>query len=240
MAKHFLNDRDRALVQETITRVGAGRGNNRPIARRRRGLVSDAAGGSVVQFALLTTSLDRGSINPAEKTVTLGSAPSNLAATLLDLTVSDTDAIQLTPRQQNDPNAPDPPPGGTVPQVEVTMACVNATSAALYATAGTPKLVYGYVSNVEIGGQEAPYFVVTGFVHSSAFHASASSNIASTQASTSVSVGSIQHGESPFLTQGGNVTCLNPFGFAIDNGGLFRAEQTATGDWVIVQAECPA
>lgn len=236
MAKFFMTGADRQKVQNTISIVNGGSGNNRPIPRRRRQVVSEGATATGTQTALLTASLPAATVDATEKKVALEATQTEVV-TLLTLGVGDSDAIQMVPRTKDDPTAPEPPAGQSKPQVDVTLRAINGTQGFIYADTVQPRLVQGYSATLEIGGASSQFFVVTSAITNSVIHGSPTSAIAESQQSGSIAGGISVNGIDPFAG-GGSVTVQNVFGFAIDEGALLRAEQSDGGDWIITQAEC--
>lgn len=234
MAKHFLTDRDRAIVAEVIRRVRGGAGNNRPLARRRRQVVGGGGGSSTKLVpALVFMDVDAATVDAEEKTVTPGVSDVAACWLLEHAGLADGD-YSLIVRQEDDTSGPAPPDGQPWPQKDVARRVLNYSAAHIGADIVAPKLCHGFLQTLTVEGNDVQFFTVMEFVRNSVLYGVTTTAVNGADFTTTQ--WQIDSGTTP---QGTAIAIENDFGFEIPANADFRAEQDDYGNWRLVQSECP-
>lgn len=230
MVKYYLTLGDRDKVQATITRVNGGGGNNRPIARRRRIVFADSPTGAALTTGVAFNNTPAASVTMEDgvPTITVGESE---GAAIWPMSFGESDAGDVIMQQRTQDDE----------ETVVELPCLNVSPAALVASETKPKIVQGYIRSIEIGGTTTTFFVVTEFVRNSVIHGFAPQQVTAYDSFTVTSV-QLKSGTHPQDEPGSTdepIAIENPFGFELDQGAYFRAEQADNGEWVATQAECP-
>lgn len=119
-----------------------------------------------------------------------------------------------------------------------TIDAYNATGSRIEASSSRPRLVFGFVGDDVLWVTGVQQGAV---VHGLAQAAVTSGDITLTTVETQIGLDPWWHRlqEVGFNRAAQTLVVTNPFGFAVAQGGLVRAEENDYGVWQAVQAECP-
>lgn len=234
---YFLNERDRAIVAEVIKRVGAGAGNHRPLARRRRQVSPAAAASTKPAMALVDERVD------AMRYIDPGLLRPGLSltacATLVYHDFPNRDDSLVRAVQEDDTNGPAPPDGQPWPQKDATREVINYTTSIINGKSYRPVLCHGYQVTFNVDGVDKRFFAVTDFVRNSIIEANAPSEVNGN--GFNITSYNLVSGKDPLHEADvqSSVYMFNPFGFEISANSKFYAMQDDYQQWNVIQAECP-